>query len=169
NGMLFKLGAKYTATDRDNEVIHENFDATGWVGDPGRSNRFLYREQLAMGYAAMEYAFDRTKVQLGVRAEKTIMDGHSVTADIRFHRSYLNFFPSAFILYQLDSAKRNSLVLNYTRRLSRPSFAALNPYRLQFYDYLAQIGNPDLLQEYTDRIETGITFGNGISTDVYFS
>src|SRR5690606_10825808 len=100
---------------------------------------------------------------------KTIMDGHSVTADIRFHRSYLKFFPSAFILYQLDSAKRNSLVLNYTRRLSRPSFAALSPYRLQFYDYLAQIGNPDLLSEYTDRIETGITFGNGISTDVYFS
>ncbi|MGV3762398.1 outer membrane beta-barrel protein [Parapedobacter sp.] len=169
NRFLFKLGAKYTATDRDNEVIHENFDATGWVVDPGRSNRFLYREQLLMGYAAMEYNVNRTNVQLGVRAEKTIMDGHSVTAGIQFHRSYLNFFPSMFILYQLDSTKHTALVLNYTRRLSRPSFTALNPYRLQFYDYLTQIGNPDLLPEYVDRIETGITFGNGISADVYFS
>src|SRR3546814_19327224 len=62
-----------------------------------------------------------------------------------------------------------SLVLNYTRRLCRPSFAALNPDRLQFYDFLAQIGNPDLLPEYTDRVEAGITLAGGRSWDVYYA
>ncbi|WP_257669786.1 outer membrane beta-barrel protein [Parapedobacter tibetensis] len=169
NKMQFKVGAKYTSTNRDNEVVHENFIVDSWILDPGRSNRFIYKEQLMMGYASLEHKLKRTSVQLGLRAEQTIMDGNSFTAGIQFHRSYLNFFPSVFIMHELDSAKKTSLLLNYTRRLSRPSFASLNPYRLQFYDYLAQIGNPDLLPEYVNRVETGVTFGSGISFDVYFS
>ncbi|MGK6352055.1 outer membrane beta-barrel protein [Parapedobacter sp. DT-150] len=169
NRMQLKVGVKYTSTNRDNEVLHENFIADDWVLDPGRSNRFLYNEQLVMGYTSLEHKYKRTSAQLGLRAEQTIMDGNSVTADIAFRRSYLNLFPSVFIMHELDSAKKTSLLLNYTRRLSRPSFAALNPYRLQFYDYLAQIGNPDLLPEYTNKVETGITWGSGLSFDVYFA
>src|SRR5690606_13620460 len=132
-------------------------------------NRFRYQEQLLMGYAALERRFKRFSAQVGLRAEQTIMDGNSVSADIRFRRSYVNLFPSVFLLHRLDSAGKKSLVLNYTRRLSRPSFATLNPYRLQFYDFLAQIGNPDLLPEYTDRVEAGITLAGGLSWDVYYA
>ena len=164
-----KAGLKFTNTDRDNEVIHEQFESGQWLLDPGRSNRFRYQEQLLMGYAALERQFKRFSAQVGLRAEQTIMDGNSVSADIRFRRSYVNLFPSVFLLHRLDSAGKRSLVLNYTRRLSRPSFAALNPYRLQFYDFLAQIGNPDLLPEYTDRVEAGITLAGGLSWDVYYA
>ncbi|MFC7523164.1 outer membrane beta-barrel protein [Parapedobacter sp. GCM10030251] len=164
-----KAGLKFTNTDRDNEVIRELFESGQWLLDPGRSNRFRYQEQLLMGYAALERQFKRFSAQIGLRAEQTIMDGNSVSADIRFRRSYVNLFPSVFLLHRLDSAGKKSLVLNYTRRLSRPSFAALNPYRLQFYDFLAQIGNPDLLPEYTDRMEAGITLAGGLSCDVYYA
>lgn len=164
-----KAGLKFTNTDRDNEVIHEQFESGQWLLDPGRSNRFRYQEQLVMGYAALERQFRRFSAQVGLRAEQTIMDGHSVSADIRFRRSYVNLFPSVFLLHRLDSAGKKSLVLNYTRRLSRPSFSALNPYRLQFYDFLAQIGNPDLLPEYTDRVEAGVTLMGGLSWDIYYA
>lgn len=169
NRTQLKVGAKYTKTDRDNEVIHEQLLADAWTLDPGQSNRFRYEEQLVMGYASLERKLKRTSIQVGLRSEQTIMDGNSIIAGIQFHRSYLNLFPSVFLMHELDSTGKTALVLNYTRRLSRPSFAALNPYRLQFYDYLTQVGNPDLLPEYTDRVETGINFGSGMALDVYFS
>lgn len=168
-GTQLKVGLKYTTTDRDNEVLHEQFESGQWQLDPARSNRFRYQEQLLMGYAALERKFERFSAQLGLRAEQTVMDGNSITSDIRFRRSYVNLFPSVFLMHRLDSAGKKSLVLNYTRRLSRPSFAALNPYRLQFYDFLAQIGNPDLLPEYTDRVEAGVTLAGGLSWDVYYA
>jgi hypothetical protein len=45
----------------------------------------------------------------------------------------------------------------------------LNPYRLQFDDYLTQLGNPDLLPEYTHKLELGSSVLKNISADIYYS
>lgn len=165
----FKTGLKFVATKRDNEVLNEDYIAGNWVVNTGLSNRFIYKEYLSMGYASMVHKMGKTSIKLGLRAEQTQMNGNSITANEKFKRNYLSFFPSLFIMRQLNEEKGTSIFLNYSRRLQRPSFADLNPYRVQFDDYLTQLGNPNLMPEYTHKIELGTTFAKGIFADVYYS
>lgn len=167
--LQFKSGLKFTSTERDNEVLNEDFIAGEWVLNPDLSNRFIYKENLLMAYASLEKSIKKTSVKLGLRAEETFMKGNSITTDDQFNRKYLGLFPSLFIMRHLNEEKGSSVFFNYSRRLQRPSFADLNPYRLQFDDYLTQLGNPDLLPEYTHKLELGTTFLNGLSADVYYA
>ncbi|WP_285057897.1 outer membrane beta-barrel family protein [Pedobacter ginsengisoli] len=165
----FKAGLKFVSTERDNEVLNEDLIGTEWVVNKQLSNHFIYSEYLSMAYASINKIKGKTNIKLGLRAEQTRMNGESITSGERFSRNYIGLFPSLFITQQLDEEKKNSLYFSYSRRLQRPSFADLNPYRLQFDNYLTQLGNPDLLPEYTHKIELGSLFWKGFSAEIYYS
>lgn len=164
-----KAGLKFTATKRDNEVVNEDFVSGDWLINTRLSNRFIYKEDLFMAYTSVSKSIKNLSIKGGLRAEETSMDGNSITGNETFKRNYLSFFPSIFLLQHLNKTKGSSLFLNYSRRLQRPAFSDLNPYRLQFDDFLTQLGNPDLLPEYTHKIELGTALGKGISADIYYT
>jgi outer membrane receptor protein involved in Fe transport len=165
----FKAGLKFVATSRDNEVLNENLINDVWVVNSNLSNRFIYKENLAMAYASLEKSWKKFSVKAGLRTEQTHMDGNSITANQQFTRNYIGLFPSVFINQKLNEEKGSAVYLSYSRRLQRPSFVDLNPYRLQFDNYLTQLGNPDLTPEYTHKLEVGTFFWKGYSADVYYA
>lgn len=167
--LVFKTGIKFVATKRDNEVINENFNGVSWQLNPGLSNRFIYNENLSMVYASLEKSWGNLSAKLGLRAELTNMKGNSITANEKFNRDYLGLFPSFFLNQKLDEKNGSALYLSYSRRLQRPGFADLNPYRLQFDDYLTQLGNPALTPEYTHKVEIGSIFWKSFSADIYYA
>ncbi|UKT63048.1 outer membrane beta-barrel family protein [Pedobacter mucosus] len=169
NTLSFKTGLKFVSTKRDNEVINENFTGGNWQLNPGLSNRFIYTERLSMAYASLEKKWGKLSAKLGLRAELTDMKGDLITGNEQFTRDYLGLFPSFFINQQLDEQKGSAIYFSYSRRLQRPGFADLNPYRLQFDDYLTQLGNPDLTPEYTHKIEVGSIFWKNFSADIYYA
>lgn len=169
NTISFKTGLKFASTKRDNEVLNENFINGDWELNTNLSNRFIYRENLSMAYASLEKTWGKLSAKVGLRAEHTGMDGNSITGNERFKRDYLGFFPSLFISQKLNEKSGSAIYLNYSKRLQRPSFADLNPYRLQFDDYLTQLGNPNLTPEYTHKLEIGSIFWKGFSADIYFA
>ena len=165
----FKAGLKFVATERDNEVLNENYIGGNWVLNTNLSNRFIYKEYLSMAYTSFEKSWGKLSIKAGLRAEQTNMDGNSITGNEQFKRAYLRLFPSVFISKKLNEEKGSSVFLSYSRRLQRPSFADLNPYRVQFDEYLAKIGNPDLMPEYTHNMEIGTVFRNGTTLEIYYS
>jgi outer membrane receptor protein involved in Fe transport len=167
--LSFKTGLKFAATTRDNEVLNENFVGGVWVINPNLSNQFIYKENLSMGYGSLEKSWKKTSIKGGIRAEYTQMEGNSLTSNQRFSRNYLGLFPSIFINQKLNEEKGDVVYLSYSRRLQRPAFADLNPYRLQFDDYLSKLGNPDLTPEYTHKFELGGFFWKGFSADIYYA
>lgn len=169
NKLQLTGGVKYTATQRDNELINEKFINNNWVLNTGRSNRFIYDESLLMGYTSIEKAIKRTSIKAGLRWEQTYVKGNSITSGEQFIRQYSGLFPSLFITQAFDEKQSNVLRLNYSRRLQRPAFNELNPYRLQIDDYLVIIGNPDLAPQYTHNIELGFNFKDGYSAELIFS
>lgn len=169
NKLELKTGVKYVAAKRDNIILSEDLIAGEWLKDPGASNRFVYDENLFMAYITLEKNIQKTSIKLGLRAEETYMKGNSITSGQRFSRKYLGWFPTVFLVQKLNEKTGSSVYLNYSRRLKRPQFSYLNPYRLQLNDYEVMTGNPDLLPEYTHKIEFGYNFWNGFSTDVYYS
>ncbi|MBB5439573.1 outer membrane receptor protein involved in Fe transport [Pedobacter sp. AK017] len=164
-----KTGLKYVSAKRDNTILSEDFIADEWVKNTGTSNQFIYDEHLLMAYVTLEKNIHKTSIKLGLRAEETDMKGNSITSGQTFSRKYLGWFPTAFLVQKLNEKTGSAIYLNYSRRLRRPQFNYLNPYRLQLNDYEVMTGNPDLLPEYTHKIELGYNFWNGFSADVYYS
>lgn len=157
-----QAGAKYVTARRDNTTTTEYFTDHTWLVNKDASNRFVYDENLLMGYTAMETSVKQTSVKLGVRAEETYMKGNNVTVEQQFTRRYLNLFPSVFLLQQLnDKPVPASLSFSYSRRIRRPQFSDLNPFRLRIGDYSVVVGNPDLLPEYSNNFKLGYNFWNG--------
>ncbi|MCF3109644.1 TonB-dependent receptor [Niabella sp. CC-SYL272] len=164
-----QTGLKYVATERDNTITTEQMVNDVWVVNKNASNQFIYDENLLMGYAAMETSIKQTSVKLGLRAEETYMKGNNITSGQQFSRKYLNLFPSVFLLQQLnDQPVPASLSFSYSRRIRRPQFGDLNPFRLRIGDYSVMVGNPDLLPEYSDNYRLGYNFWKGYTLTLQY-
>lgn len=168
NQSEIKTGIKYTSVKRDNILVREDFINTDWVINKPASNHFIYNETLLMAYCSFEKILGKTSLKAGLRAEDTHVKGNSVSSHEQFKRQYFGLFPSIFILHSLNAKKSNSAYLNYSRRLERPSFSSLNPYRLQFDDYTISVGNPNLLPQYSNKVELGGSFSNNYMASIYF-
>jgi len=169
NELELKSGVKYSSIQRDNESISEDFARGMWVNNPLISNQFLYREQLAMFYTTLEKTVGSNSIKIGLRAEQTLSNGLSVTSGDDFKKKYFSLFPSVYLLRTLDEDKGSSLFLNYSKRVQRPSFNDLNPYRLQVHNYMVLTGNPDLLPQYSHNIQAGYNFLSNYNFDIYYS
>lgn len=159
-------GVKYSLLKRDNEVFREDWHNSSWVVNPN-SNRFRYNERLLMAYATLSVLHKHTTIKAGLRVEGTNSKGYNLTSGDRFERNYVGLFPSVYLMQTL--AKNNAVFLNYARRLQRPGFSELNPYRLQVDNYSVMMGNPALKPQYTHKLEAGFNGAKGYSGSVYYS
>lgn len=169
NKMQYSAGIKFASTGKDNQFIREDNEGGLWVKDPLVSNHFRYKESLLMAYAAAEKTFHKVSVKLGIRAEETFSRGFSVTTGQRFKRNFLDIFPSFFLNHTLDLSKGNAWHISYSKRIERPGFRELNPYRLQFDNHTVMLGNPQLLPQYTHAIEAGFDWRNKYTAGIYYS
>lgn len=155
NKMELRSGVKYASIKRDNRILNENFKNNNWELDSAGSNHFLYDESILMMYASAGKTFNKTNIKAGLRGEQTNSKGNSITLGQTFSRNYFNLFPSIYILHTFNEKKGITGHLNYSRRLQRPAFNDLNPYRLQVHNFMILTGNPDLLPQYSHNFEVG--------------
>ena len=144
------------------------------VLDANKSNRFKYIENVNAAYINFNRGFgQKYSVQAGLRAEQTNSEGTltrldgAVQDDGYVKRNYLDFFPSAAVSWTID--KNNSLGLNYSRRIDRPTYQDLNPFENKLDELTYQKGNAFLRPQYTDNVELTHTFKGMINTTVGYS
>lgn len=169
HALQLKTGIKYAGIRRDNDVQISNIENGVVVPDLGASNHFIYDEQLAMAYAAIEKTVKRTSVKLGLRFEETFSKGNSLTSGFKFSRQYGGFFPSVFLIHSLNKKNNDAVYISYVKRLQRPGFNELNPYRLQLSTVNINVGNPNLLPQYSHNFELGWQFWKGWSASLFYS
>lgn len=164
-------GWKSSNIKTDNEASYQNYDGVTWNEDYGKSNRFLYTENIHAFYTNLETKKGRFNGQAGIRYEFTGYRAHQLgnvqQKDSAFSRQYSGLFPSGSFTYQLDSA--NSLSFTVGRRLDRPAFQKLNPFYFIINKYTYQTGNPYFLPQYSWNVELGHQFKNLLTTTVSFS
>ncbi|MFW0717186.1 outer membrane beta-barrel family protein [Pedobacter sp. N23S346] len=145
------LGLKSSWVSTDNDFRFENFAASQWQNNPGRSNRFIYEENINAAYATFKHDFKYTTIEVGLRAEQTNSKGNSISEQKIVKRNYLDFFPSVGINQKLSEI--NALGFSYSRRIDRPDYKSLNPF-VSFVDlYTFAQGNPFLNPQYTHAFE----------------
>lgn len=164
-GVRFSAGVKtsYTTTDNiANYFYTQNGSAT--LPDYGKTNHFLYRENINSAYVNASRDYKRFSFQLGLRLENTIANGHQLgnlqKPDSVFKQNYTSLFPTFYLQYKLDSAGKQQLSFNYGRRIERPDYDQLNPFLSPLDKFTYYTGNPFLKPSYINDFELGYTYKN---------
>jgi hypothetical protein len=149
--MQMEAGLKAGNTTTDNEIRYENLINNHWEPNPNQSREFRYHEFISAAYFNVSYRFNRLTTMLGVRAEYTRSKGESATADTAFTHTYLDLFPNVFFQYKINEAQ--NLGLSYTRKINRPDFSLLDPFRVYVDPFTYLSGNPDLKPSYIHSVD----------------
>lgn len=151
--MPLKNKMKIEAGGRASKVITDNdyqfyFNNGVRELDLSRTNHFKYQENIYAGYLNWSGTIsEKLSFQTGLRAEQTQSTGHSFTTGQINQRSYLDFFPTAFLTHKLSD--NYTINYSYSRRLTRPSYGNLNPFRAYRDPYTWYEGNTGLRPQYT--------------------
>jgi iron complex outermembrane receptor protein len=150
---LLETGAKTTFVKNKTDFLFNRQDTvTGiYYSDTSFTNNYRYNETLIAGYLNFRKEFKKGSLGFGLRAEHTEIAGHNLTNGFKLTRSYLNFFPNVSLDYQLT--EKHTLQFNYGRRLERPDYSQLNPFKRFEDQYAVGAGNPYLNPQYSDNFD----------------
>lgn len=162
NRATLEMGIKSSIMVYDNDSRHIDAALDNEVFNPGRSNHFLYDENINAGYIGYRKAINRVTFQLGLRGENTNFKGNllanAVVNGTIFDQDYINLFPSAFITTKLDSSGNNNLAISYSKRINRPGYHQFNPFLNYVDQFSVATGNPSLLPAYFHNLELSYRF-----------
>lgn len=167
--MKFDFGAKMSFVTSDNDVQYHQMDnETGsWIKD-STSNHFNYKENINAAYFNFNKEFEKGwGLQLGFRGEQTISKGYQYVNDSTVKRNYFQLFPSVFVSKKLD--KNNNLNLSYSRRIDRPDYQSLNPFRYYLDPYTYGEGNPFLQPQLTHSVKMSYSYKTWLTTAISYS
>lgn len=138
------------------------------VFDPTLSNTFTYRENVQAAYINLaRKPNERWEWQAGLRLENTGAEGISLTLDQRNTNNYLRLFPTLFLAYHFS--ENHDFSFSYGRRINRPGFRNLNPFRVYANSNAYSEGNPFLQPSFTDRIEFTHAYRGKLRTNVFLN
>ncbi len=169
--VLWEAGWKTSRVNTDNFARYEYLDNNTWKEDLGKSNHFLYKEDIHALYSSFSLKSGRWSTQGGLRYEYTNYKakqlGNAIVKDSSFNRDYHSLFPTLFVSYEADSV--NTFTFRAGRRIDRPGFQKLNPFVFIINKYTFQQGNPYFLPQYTWNGEISHQYKDILSTGVSYS
>lgn len=154
-GATVKLeaGWKGSEVSTENKLAYDTLRNGMYVPDLSASNHFKYKEQIQAAYVNVKESFGKFSIQLGLRAEYTATAGHQLITDSVVKRSYYKFFPSVILNQELN--ENHKLQLGYSKRIERPGYWDLNPFRVYEDPFSYEEGNPYLNPAIVNAFELG--------------
>src|SRR5699024_3762887 len=142
----YNFGAQLSNSKTQNYSIYENPNLED------QNSRFNYDETIYSGYFSISKDFDeKWSLKIGLRSEYTTTKGNSISLNQITQKDYLEFFPSAYLSYTKN--RSNIFTFSYGRRVNRPSYDNLDPFRIYISQYNYQEGNPFLRPAYNNNFE----------------
>src|SRR6185312_15312870 len=171
NTAKIETGLKSSYVTTDNDALYQNKSDSGYITDEGKTNHFIYKENINAAYVNFSQQIKKWGVQAGLRAENTNAKGHqlgnSSHPDSAFTKNYTNLFPTIYVSYSPNG--KNTFSANYGRRIDRPDYADLNPFYYFLDEYTYQVGNTLLQPQFSDNIELSHTYNGFLTTTLNYS
>lgn len=159
-------GIKYSGID--SESRQEYFDTQ--QGNPqfiaGLSDFYDYKENIYAAYASVSRDWDKWSLKAGLRGEYTDVSGNSLTLGEVNIQEYFEPFPTFYLMHMPN--ENNSFSINYSRRIDRPRFQSLNPFRTFVNENNFNQGNPNIQPAINNNITFNYTYKNKLSFDLYY-
>ena len=164
---LLEAGLKWSRTITDNNSVREDFYNNIWNYNDNLSNLFLYDEQIAAAYISAAKSFGtKWSVKIGLRGEYTYARGDWRSAGEKSVKSYFNLFPTAFVSWMPTEKWR--LAASYTRRINRPGYSQLNPFRTYMSANAFTEGDPDLDPQFSDQVSLTVGYGQHLNLSLLY-
>jgi hypothetical protein len=165
NGEL-KTGMKFSNIETKSKL--DFFDTAGNTTQFNEmlSDDFRYSEAIYAGYLQLALQWDKWGLNAGLRTEYTDVSGNSISVGMVNTDNYLEWFPSATLEYKLVNG--NTLGLSYARRITRPRYQSLNPFKYFLNENNFNSGNPNLIPAIDQKITLSYNYKNTWFFDLYY-
>lgn len=162
-----ELGWKSSFMNADNNAINDTLKVGNWVNDGSTSNHFLYNENIHAGYVNYHLESNNWNFTAGIRVENTYSLGNQLTSNLQNERKYTNWFPSTSITRKIG--EKHSVQFSYSKRVNRPDYEDLNPFRYYIDAFVFYEGNPLLQPELANAFELNYSFGKNLHASFYYT
>ncbi|WP_081208231.1 outer membrane beta-barrel family protein [Salegentibacter sediminis] len=161
----FEAGAKFSNINSGSGIVFSNAESLEDLYDD-LSDDFEYDEMVYAAYANISKDWENWSMQAGLRGEYTDLEGNSLSMEQVNSQEYFELFPTAYLQYR--ASDDHSFTLDYSRRIERPKYESLNPFRyfLNENDYNA--GNPNLRAAISNNFNFNYTLKGSYFFDVYY-
>jgi hypothetical protein len=169
NDAKFEAGIKSSYVTTDNNALYTTYNqSTGeWMPDASRSSHFLYNENINAAYVNYNRQIKKWGVQAGLRVENTNGKGDQASTHTEFTRHYTQLFPTVYISRKIND--KNTLSLNYGRRIERPNYEDMNPFIYFLDSFTYRQGNPYIMPQFTHNIELSHNFKGALTTTLNYT
>ena len=153
---MIECGVKYVLSTTNNNMTTDSI--IDGVHTGAKPSDFIYDEHVAAAYISVGKQFgEHWSVKLGLRGEYTYSHGNWKSADSITNKSYFDPFPTAYVGYTSKPLGKLqqpiSVSASYTRRIKRPNYWMLNPFKSYVDAYSVQLGNTELKPEFNNDVE----------------
>ena len=154
---LLSVGAKNAVIDSENN-INTQISFTSAPGQAPLSDRFVYEEQVQAYYVQSDFSWDQSALSLGLRSEQSLSKGTSSASGEVNEFEINGLFPSMAWSYYLNES--SSITIDYARKIDRPRYQDLNPFRLYSTENDFLEGNPNLKPSFSNNLNLNLSLSN---------
>jgi len=149
----FEAGYRGENTDLTTDFGVQDLVNNVFLNNAQFTNILQYKEKVNALYTQFGSKINKFSYLAGLRWEDSNIEINQFTQAIFANKRYSNFFPSAFLTYELGDFENISL--SYSKRISRPRARSINPFSSLSSNVNLFRGNPDLDPSLTDSYDLG--------------
>ncbi len=146
----FEAGLKYSHIDTQTGLDFYDIVNGTVQFNPSLSDSFSYEEAIYASYVNFDKELEKWHINFGLRGEYTDVSGISETLGNVNTQEYFQLFPIVSFEYKWN--ENNSAGVSYARKIDRPRYQSLNPFRYFINENNFNIGNPNLVPAIEDKI-----------------
>lgn len=162
----FETGLKVSKINSDSKLRQYQIENEVKIEDFQNSDTFIYDEFNYAVYASYAKDWDAWSLKLGLRNEFTDITGNSIATNTINKKNYGKLFPSLYVLNKLNDA--NEFYFSYNKRIYRPRYSELNPFKYFLNDNAYIVGDPNLKPQLDDVFTLGYTFNTNYTFEMYY-
>ncbi|MEA1786580.1 outer membrane beta-barrel family protein [Arenibacter sp. GZD96] len=165
-GATWETGAKFSSIRSRSGIDFFNVQGGNQVFNPEFSDDFIYNENVWAGYISMSKDWEKWSIKGGVRGEYTDVEGKSLTLDTENIQNFFKLFPTIYLLHSPSDI--HSFSFDYSRRLQRPKYQDLNPFRYFVNENDFFVGNPTLQPTFSHNFNLNYSLKGTYFFDIYY-
>ncbi|WP_099712089.1 outer membrane beta-barrel family protein [Flavobacterium sp. 9] len=162
----FEAGLKFGNVNAKSNLDYKDEVNGDFVNNPNRTSLFLYDESILAGYTSYDKEFGKWSLKAGLRGEYTSLKGNSVTTFEVNEQHYFKLFPTFYGLYK--PSEGHEIGISYGKRITRPQYSRLNPFRSYYNSYSYFTGDPKLLPTISHNLNLLYTLKNKYNFDLFY-
>lgn len=162
----FETGIKTSLINSESGIRYFNTQALPFSIVNNLSDNFNYDEKIHAGYLSLSRDWESWSAKVGLRGEYTDIEGISDSEGEVNPQEYFELFPTFYLQHVLSD--NHVLTFDYSRRITRPKYENLNPFRYYLNENDFNAGNPELLAGISSNYNLNYTLQGQYFFDLYY-